>query len=337
MSDKQPCRFVVFGASITAFRGPLRIMSFILEDYLNARGLPVKIFNCGVPGNNTIMAQERFDRDVLGLAPDLVLMSFGTNDSMIDVFQGVTVPRVPLESYRENFRRMIRELKKRNIIPVIFPPPPLVWTPGLRELYGKPPYTEHGFNFMLDQYVAALKALAIEENAAFIDINRRFMELTGGDEYQLRELLSDGMHPGTAGQQLIAETIKIWFDQNLPLLALNAFPDVETIDIIAPENRLGFQQFPYDEIPQTLPLRLHAPSNDFDTMEVRYKNHDLVGPAPRTCSPWKSRDFSIENGILTSDISLPASGCYTLQVRMLLRGELAAVGKQDFVWAGEMA
>lgn len=337
MSAKQPCRFVVFGASITAFRGPLRIMSFILEDYLNSRGLPVKIFNCGVPGNNTLMALERFERDVLGLAPDLVLMSFGTNDAMIDVFQGAVVPRVSLESYRENFRQMIRELKKRNITPVIFSPPPLVWTSGLRELYGKPPYTEHGFNFMLDQYVAALNSLAVEEGAGFIDINRCFMELTGGNEKHLRKLFPDGMHPGTEGQEIIAENIKLWFDQNLTQLSLNAFPDVETIEIIEPENHHCFQQFPYDEKPRTLTLRLQAPSNDFDALEFRYKNHDLVGPVPRTYSTWKSLDFSAEDSILISNISLPSSGCYSLQIRLLSRGKLAAVGKQDFVWVGNKA
>ena len=67
----------------------------------------VNIINSGISGDNAPGGALRFERDVLSYSPDLVVISFGLNDS-VDGKEGIG-------KYTEALEKMLSALKERNI------------------------------------------------------------------------------------------------------------------------------------------------------------------------------------------------------------------------------
>jgi lysophospholipase L1-like esterase len=204
---KNKFKIVMFGASTIAFRGKLKVASMQLQQYMDAKGYNVEVINSGVPGNNTNLALARFRKDVLDHEPDVVFIMLGINDSAIDVKYGKKDPRVSKTKYIENISNMVDELIKRKIIPVLMTTQPLIMTENLEPLYNFPPYSEKGFNFLLSEYVQALRDISKEKSIDLIDVFKIFLDKYKTDD-ELRKALPDGMHPGEEGQTLISEAIK---------------------------------------------------------------------------------------------------------------------------------
>ena len=194
---------VTFGDSLTALTPGVRVASEQMQTFLSVRHERGRVFNAGVRGNHTDLALARFERDVLSHDPDLVFIMFGTNDAAIDVSEGKTTPRVPLERYLANLSAMTAALRERNSIPVLMTPLPMTMTGNLRPLYDFPPYSERGFNVLLEEYVGALRELAARQSVGLIDhftaFTREFPSSAA-----LEAILPDGMHPGQAGHDRIA-------------------------------------------------------------------------------------------------------------------------------------
>lgn len=319
-------RIVVFGDSIAAFRGELQVAAFQLEKHLRANGVNAQVFNCGVPGNNMRDGAARFEQDVLSLKPQLAMISFGTNDAAIDVWDGNTEPRVSLDDYKKNFRHFIRELKARGVVVLVYSSPPMVLTENLKAMYGKPPYTEKGFNFMLARYVAAARDVAAEEAAYFVDVNKQFMALTGGDEAKLAALMPDGMHPNQAGQDIIAKALTTWFDTNLKAFS----GDATGVTMTKPESFGKYRHFVFDGVPVELALSFPWTS-PLDALETRHKSHDPA--VARIYSEWRRLSFRRDGNSVSATFHLPGKGCYSLQARCLVDNKIVGVGKQDYIWA----
>ncbi|MDQ1256284.1 MAG: isoamyl acetate esterase, partial [Candidatus Hydrogenedentes bacterium] len=204
-TEKVSVKIVTFGDSTTAPRGPLRIYTDLLREDLPVRGFDAVVVNAGVGGNSTAMARDRFERDVLALKPDIVTISFGINDSAIDIWKDVTEPRVTLEAYAANLRYFIATLRERGAQPILMTPNPLAWTGPNRELYGKPPYDVNdpkGFDAMLRPYVEKVREIAQTEAVPLADVHQAFSEYAR--EHPIEELLLDGVHPNDLGHRLIA-------------------------------------------------------------------------------------------------------------------------------------
>ena len=196
-------KLLFFGDSITAPR-----KNVVVASELFARRFPQhEIVNKEVPGNDTGLARARFQQDVIAEQPRLVVFSFGCNDAAIDVYKGKTTPRIPLEVYLENLAFFIHELRDIGAEMLFFTPPPMVMTETLRAYYGGEPYLSNGFNFMLDLFVAAARELMAQEAVPVADVNAAFRQAAGFDEDKLASLLLDGMHPNSAGQQTIFDTL----------------------------------------------------------------------------------------------------------------------------------
>ncbi|MCP4645359.1 MAG: hypothetical protein GY851_33255 [bacterium] len=199
---------VAFGDSTTATRGPLGIYAKLLDKELPSRGVRAKVVNAGIGGNTTDMARARFEKDVLVHDPDVVTLGFGINDSAIDVWKRATKSRVSLERYEENLRHFIDTLKKRGARPVLMTPNCLAWTPGLKAMYGKPPYNPDdpdGFNVTLKVYAAAVRRIAEEKEVPLVDAYALF---EGYAQAGLIDgLLLDGMHPNDRGHRLVADAL----------------------------------------------------------------------------------------------------------------------------------
>lgn len=192
-------RILFFGDSITAFRA-----NTIVASELFAEKFPQhEIINKGVGGNDTNLARERFQRDVVEEKPDLLIFSFGCNDAAIDVYKQKTLPRLTLEEYLGNLRFFVSEMRAIGAEMLFWTTPPMVFVERLIPYYGGEPYTSNGFNFMLDRFVESACKLMAEENVEIAHINRIFKEVTGNDEKKLAELLPDGLHPNSEGQKII--------------------------------------------------------------------------------------------------------------------------------------
>ncbi len=208
---QKPKRIVFFGDSITAFRGELNVASMRL-----AKEFPdVEMINAGVGGHNTNDGRSRFQRDVLDKKPDVVFFSFGTNDAAIDTWKQETEPRIDLDTYLANLLYFAQEIRKIGAIPVFFTPPPMFMTEKLAGYYNFEPYISNGFNFVLERYIPAAKALLAKENVVVFDIYSLFMEKGKESPDGFNSLLLDGMHPNDDGQKIIA-------DEMLKFLSVNA-------------------------------------------------------------------------------------------------------------------
>lgn len=216
-AEKEPAKtdkptIVTFGDSTTATRGPLVVYSMLLEKELPAAGIPVKVVNSGIGGHTTQNAIARFDKDVLQHEPDLVVIQYGINDSAVDVWRDppATQSRVSVEQYDANLRKMIKQLKEKQISVILMTPNSLRWIPRMKQLYGKPPYDPddpQGFNVLLKSYAAAARKIAKEENVPLVDVYAAFENYDKQDNQAADDLLLDGMHPNTKGQKLVADLL----------------------------------------------------------------------------------------------------------------------------------
>jgi len=321
MASGKVLRLVAFGDSITDYRQETRVYSVQIEERLNHSGACAQVFNAGVPGNNTDQAMARFSRDVLEFHPHLVSMMFGTNDAAIDVWADQTEPRVPVDVYVRNLAAMIGALRERGTQVVLLTPPPMVMTEKLRELYGKPPYTEHGFNFMIDRYIERLGRLAAECGAGLVDVNRAFCDAAGGDEAKLLALLPDGMHAGQTGHDLIAETLFGYLAEHHDLAALADRSPV-AIGRLDPE-RVGHGNGQVE-------LTFDSPQ-PFDRCQVRFKPH-VCGGETRRFGAWRDVTTSIREDRTSVRLSCPgSSGHYRIQLRTLDASGITAIGQIDWV------
>jgi lysophospholipase L1-like esterase len=140
-------------------------------------------------------------------------MQFGINDSAVDVWQKPpgTKPRVSLEAFISNYRAMISAAQKQGAKVILMTTNPLRWTSKLSELYGKPPYhaeAEDGFESLnLTSYNEALRKLAAELHVPLVDVHAAYPAFAAKHQTTIDDMLSDGMHPGDPGHQLVAELL----------------------------------------------------------------------------------------------------------------------------------
>jgi lysophospholipase L1-like esterase len=212
LAAQEPTTLVVFGDSTTAKRGELKIYAEILQEELPQKGLPVRVVNAGVGGNNTEHARTRFDKDVLGQNPGVVVVQFGINDAAVDVWKDppATKSRVSILSYDKNLRHFVRTLKAYKTRIILMTPNPLRWTPKMRELYGKPPYLPNevnGFNIKLEAYAETTRQIARTENVPLIDVYRSFEQFGTSEGQSVDDLLLDGIHPNERGHRLVADQL----------------------------------------------------------------------------------------------------------------------------------
>lgn len=175
-----------------------------------------QVHNCGIGGNTTAMARERFERDVLSLEPDLVIVQFGINDAAVDVWKSppATASRVALDDYLENLRYFVTALQQRGAEVILMTPNQVRWAPRTLELYGKPPYDPDdplGFTHILAGYAEGMRRLAAELNVPIVDVYAMYDDpaLTPED---FKRLLPDGMHPSFEGHRKTAAALQPHID-----------------------------------------------------------------------------------------------------------------------------
>ncbi len=212
-SVPKPGGIIMFGDSTTAPRGSVKVYAERVQTALQGIGSSLSVYNAGVPRNTTVQALKRLKQEVRSYKPRIVVMQFGINDSAVDVWRNppMTEPRVSLEAFLENYRAMITATQKQGAKVILMTTNPLRWTSKLRELYGKPPYNadaEDGFESLnLTNYNAALRKLASELKVPLVDVHAAYPAFAAKNKTTVEAMLTDGMHPGDLGHQLVAELL----------------------------------------------------------------------------------------------------------------------------------
>ncbi|MEG4517762.1 MULTISPECIES: SGNH/GDSL hydrolase family protein [unclassified Microcoleus] len=183
---------------------------WLLQRYLNALypDRQIEIVNAGISGNKATDMQARFQKDAIDQKPDLVMINVGVNDVWHAFFdfqniqfypQGNLPTGVPLAEYREKITQMVLAAKAAGIRVVLLSPTPI------REILDGPE------NRRLQEYIAAMREIAVQNQCLFIDLNAPFREVIG--TYQkhagktLNLLAADGVHPNPSGYRIMAFTI----------------------------------------------------------------------------------------------------------------------------------
>ena len=158
-----------------------------------------KVINSGIGGNTSSQGRKRFEKDVLRHEPDLVILLFGTNDS---VLRAAGKYRVPAEKYQENLREMVLQCRKADaaailctLLPIISEP---YYTRHPKEFYD----AEGGLQKILGRYHAAAMDVGRELKIPVVDLYKTFEK-----DLTLLRPAPDGVHPNARGAKAIAEEV----------------------------------------------------------------------------------------------------------------------------------
>ncbi|MDR2706301.1 MAG: GDSL-type esterase/lipase family protein [Planctomycetaceae bacterium] len=206
-------RIVLLGDSTTATRDSIKIYGMLLDETFRSKNIGVTIINSGVGGNTSSDGKRTFQERVVAQNPDLLVIQFGLNDSAIDVWKNPSVvkSRVSQSQYEENLRWMIGQMKSRKIPVILMTTNQMIWTPKLKELYGKPPYNPDDPKSFTDtalrDYNNIVRKVAESENVPLVDIFKAYDEYAEKHGGKIDNLLLDGIHPNNEGQKLVFDLL----------------------------------------------------------------------------------------------------------------------------------
>ena len=201
-------RIVFYGDSIT----DQRLYTTFVETYIVTRfpAMNVTFVHSGwggdrVTGGGGGRIDHRLERDVFPYKPSVVTVMLGMNDASYRAFD-----QKIFDVYAKGYEHLVESLKS-NVpgvrITLIQPSP-------FDDVTRKPNFAG-GYNQVLNRYGEFVKVLAEKEGASVADLNtsvvaalKKAMEINSKGA---QDLIKDRVHPGPAGQLLMAEALlKAW-------------------------------------------------------------------------------------------------------------------------------
>ncbi len=180
--DNRPV-IVAFGDSLTAGVATGKTYPDNLQDLLDQHGYRYHVENQGISGDTSTDGLARID-NVINAHPVLVILEFGGNDGL----RGI-----PVDSTRDNLQQMIERLRQAKI-PVVLAG--ITLPPNYGPDYVKP-------------FTAMFPQLAQQ-------FHLRLLPFLLVDVYQHPDMMqSDGIHPSTTGNEVVAKDV---YDLIRPLL-----------------------------------------------------------------------------------------------------------------------
>ncbi|MBD3243255.1 MAG: hypothetical protein GF331_21880 [Chitinivibrionales bacterium] len=146
--------------------------------------------NAGMCGDTAAGGLARLDSDVLRFAPNLTIVSFGSNDAS----------RVSPEGFRKTLVELVEKLRAGGSIVLVRTPPPVM------ELEPAPPHvwTDDGPHWRL---VDIQREESERLGVAFVDTHRMWRELEKAGELHIERHMHDCVHPNEHGHRLIARQL----------------------------------------------------------------------------------------------------------------------------------
>jgi lysophospholipase L1-like esterase len=194
----RPVTIVALGDSITkgvrAGVADEQTFAALLEAELNQTSGSVRVVNVGIGGEQTDQALKRLDQ-IVELKPDVVTVMYGTNDSYVD--RGKSASRLTLAEYQSNLGRIVAELLRRGILPVLMTEPR--WSDD-----AAPNGVGENPNARLEPYIAVCREMAQAWRVPLVDHFSRWT-VARENGANLREWTTDGCHPNATGHRQLAE------------------------------------------------------------------------------------------------------------------------------------
>ena len=189
-TGQEPVKIACFGDSITGVyyhTGGVRAYADMLGIALQRIYPQAKltVLNAGVSGHTTVAGLERIERDVLAERPQLVTVMFGMND----------VAGLPVETYRENLREIVRQCRGIGA-EVVLCTPNSVYPEDERRPVDK-----------LAQYAQTVHDVAGELAVPVADCWQAYEDIRAADRRAWMLLLSETIHPNMNGHRVFAEVI----------------------------------------------------------------------------------------------------------------------------------
>ena len=177
-------KIICFGDSLTFGHG------LALKDkwhVIAAKKTGVQMVNRGVSGNTTTEMLARFNRQVILMQPDAVMIMGGYNDIF---FEG------GYEKAQKNIATMIDMAQDKRIKVIAAVPPPIK---APIKFFDKT--KELNFNIrMVNEYLDWLRIFIANRNLPLIDFSSEIEWLT-------QDLYLDGIHPNAKGNELMANKV----------------------------------------------------------------------------------------------------------------------------------
>jgi len=191
----RPLRIVCHGHSVPAgyFKTPRlhiteayphRLHALLCERFPHA-SLGVVVTAIG--GENAVSGAERFERDVLALRPDIVMIDYALNDRGLG-----------LEKAREAWGTMIQLAQQQHAKIILLTP-----TPDQRSDLTNPEDPLH-------DHAKQIRSLAAEFGVGLVDSFALFQTAVAAGT-PLPQLMSQVNHPNAAGHELITRDLLTWF------------------------------------------------------------------------------------------------------------------------------
>eukprot|EP00913_Durusdinium_trenchii_P013424 g12605.t1 len=172
---------------------PKQTFAAMLEAKLKQKGISARVINVGIGGERTDQALKRMKR-VLVHRPDIVTVMYGTNDSYVD--RGKKTTRISRAQYRANLKRIVAELLRRGIQPILMTEPRIADN-------AHPNGLGEDCNIRLEPFVVDCRAVAKEWRVPLVD---HFAEWSAARKsgIKLRTWTTDGVHPNPFGHGKLA-------------------------------------------------------------------------------------------------------------------------------------
>ncbi|MBM3839873.1 MAG: SGNH/GDSL hydrolase family protein [Verrucomicrobia bacterium] len=201
-------RVVFYGDSIT----DQRLYTTFTETFVVTRfpNLNVKFVHSGwggdrVSGGGGGNIDLRLQRDVFAYQPTVMTIMLGMNDGSYRAFDEEIFSR-----YARGYERIVESVKRARpgIRLTLIQPSPF-------DDVTRPPNFEDGYNKVLVRYGQFVKELAAREGLHVADLNTAVVaaleKAKSADAETAKKIINDRVHPGPAGQLLMAaELLKAW-------------------------------------------------------------------------------------------------------------------------------
>jgi acyl-CoA thioesterase-1 len=164
----------------------------LIDEAFAAGGTPVTIVNRGISGNRVRDLKARWQKDAVDLAPILVSVLIGINDTWRRYSEN---DPTSVDDFEADYRAILSALPPRDETVLVLVEPFLL------------PVTAEKAKWRvdLDPKIAVVHALAAEFGAVLVKADSY---LNGLDD-EPTEIAADGVHPTDYGHELLA---KLWLD-----------------------------------------------------------------------------------------------------------------------------
>lgn len=160
--------------------------------------------NAGVTGETTTEMRRRFERDVVSLQPDYVLIQAGVNDLTASVTKGIEQPDQLVNTMQDNLEYFIKTLEQQDIDVIVTSILPALHLNTLRKIFWHDRLTDE-INLANEK----LKHTAESNNAEWLDLDPYFLDDSGNPQ---SDIYYDALHITHEGYDVLNTVVKEFTD-----------------------------------------------------------------------------------------------------------------------------